>query len=274
MCKHCSCIKHKGADGKIHILYLDDHTVFSKDGNALRKLGAAGNDFLGHGAVRAVYGLKKEEGRDVEVRDFWNAHKLPEELRDKFKDFPTWKKNFGRMFEMSAQVEDLEYIIGNAPKHWADLKAWCEELLATPIAEVFPINSRDDQSVSELVLLGKYDYKNPDINDANFPSQATPSSKKEAILLRFRGGIDDDKVEATVSKLGYRLGVPKEGLSFGIDHPKKQERGPILVLGQERARGGDRRVVVLYGNPGYRGLYLYGRGHRWGCDYRVLVFRK
>lgn len=275
MCNHISWIEKKGADGQIHILYLDDATVFSKDGNALRNLGAKDNDFLGHGAIRAVYGLQDGEGKDFEVQDFWNnKEKLPEGLQSKFKDFQTWKKNFGRMFEMSAQADDLAYIIQNAPKGWSDLKTWCEELLANPVVEAFPITSRDDESINTLVKLGKYNNPNPGINDVNFPSPAQAPGKKEALLIRFRGGIDYSKLEATVSKLGYRLGVPKEGLSFGIDHPDEQKKSPILVLGQEWAHDGYRGVVVLYGNPGYRSLNLHDRGNGWRGGYRVLVFRK
>lgn len=105
------------------LVYLEDEDVFSSRGNEVLT-GCRDNDVLGHGAIDLYYGLRGA-GVSHEVRDFWNTHKLPEELAAKIISFD---QHWGEVWRSGCfQNDDLRYIIRYAPDDWAT-KAW-ERLL-------------------------------------------------------------------------------------------------------------------------------------------------
>jgi hypothetical protein len=111
----CNFISWIEKDNKL--FYLTDKEVFSSQGRE-RLSGCLGNDYLGHGAIRAFWGVKG--GTDYERRDFW-AEELPKELKNLIKDFDA---NFGKMWSKGYfQNDDLRRIVRFAPSKWAE-KAW------------------------------------------------------------------------------------------------------------------------------------------------------
>lgn len=138
MCDLISWIEVKRG-GKKTVLFLTDKDVFSKFGRE-RLAGCQDSDFIGHGAIRRYYGLDDDHpltgGMEREYRDFWETKELPPEIAEKVKDFD-W--HFGRMFRECLNVDDLEYIVYNAPSKWRN-KAY-DELLR-----------REDRYVDEVLL--------------------------------------------------------------------------------------------------------------------------
>ena len=117
MCDFISWIEVE-KDGNKILLYLTDEEVFSPTGEERLKE-CRHNDVIGHGAIREYFGEFFGSGvraREYELKDFWNAEKLPKEIADKIKDFDS---HWGRMFESGAfQNDDLRYIIRYAPDRW------------------------------------------------------------------------------------------------------------------------------------------------------------
>ena len=127
MCEFISWVEIQSANSKkATYLYLTDEEIFSSYGREVLR-GSQGNDFLGHGAIRAYYGKDGQAfcgGVDREVCDFWNTEKLPPELALKIKNF---EANWGQTFRRYFMNNDLRCFITYAPEEWK-AKAW-EQLL-------------------------------------------------------------------------------------------------------------------------------------------------
>ena len=106
MCEYVSWIEK---DGKL--LYLSDDDVYSSHGR--KKLsGLQDNDAIGHGAIRAYYGLARYEGTDHERTDWW-ARDLPDEIKSHVRS--------GRCVKILREGlcwDGLDHIARNAPV-WA-----------------------------------------------------------------------------------------------------------------------------------------------------------
>lgn len=287
MCRFFSWKEVTGKkDGKKYCLHLDDKSLFRADGSPQEKVqelikdGSMDRDFMGHHAICAYYGIKDDEADQGEVRDIWNADKLPKELRLKFKDPETVIKNFGKMIETYAPKDDLVYIIEQAPKSWGKLRDWAKGLLdsyATRLMtqEVLSVKIRRQFSVSELVKLGKYNgYINPNITDKNFPESTGKEEKAEAILICFHANVTSDEAMKVMKDLGLRPGTAKELLSLGIDHPEKQKEFPIVALGSRSRLVGSWSFPYLTGYDARRCLGLSYWTSVWFGGFRFLAFRK
>lgn len=280
MCEFISWIE-VNREGKKEILYLDDELLAEKRTKKILE-GSKDNDFLGHHAIRAVWDLKTNEGVEGEVPDFWNTGKLPQELQQKLKDFPSFKKNFGKMFENYAQSNDLRYVVKNASENWKELKDLCQTKLIAPFlkkvtTETLKITARYHLSIQELKEAAKFDgYVSPDVTDEHFPEKKGSEEKnKEAILVCLGAYATGDDAEAVMKRLHLRPGTVKELLSFTIDHPDKQREFPIIEVGSDwLPPGGHRRVAFLRGWDGGRDLYLDWREDGWDGSDRFLAFRE
>lgn len=298
MCRFFSYKEAVGEDKKVHILYLDDVALFKADGTSSDKMaellkdGSRDRDFMGHGAICAYYGIKDNEAGDQEVRNIWNGELLPKELRSKFKDGETVIRNFGQMLRTYAPAEDLDYLRIEAPRddRWRALGSFAEEILRfqrrsivaelvkSATMEEFSLSPDDNSSISQLLKTGRYDWKNSDINDGNFPKQdvSSSSSAKTQHLINFNTDIRFTcDAEFALEALGYRPGTSRETLRFGTCHPEVQRKVWIAGLGDDwQGPGGHRRVVVLTGRAGSRYADLYYRRRGWSGYYRFLAFAK
>ena len=101
----CDFISYIEAGGKI--LFLTPKDIESKYGKQTLK-DSKDNDFLGHNAVRAFYGLKANIWVDKENKDFWNGN-LPQEIKN------AWNNgDLDGMFKYF-QSDDINYVFQNAP---------------------------------------------------------------------------------------------------------------------------------------------------------------
>gem|GEM_PF-2060625 len=285
MCEFVSWIE-TDRGGKKSVLFLDDELLFSERSEEILK-GSKDNDFLGHHAIRNVWNLKENEGREGEEKNFWEAKRLPKELQPKLKDCPSFKKHFGRMVENYAQTDDLRYIAEHAPKSgkWKGLKEFAQEkldalaqrrigeLLKSVKLEKLPITDRSDQSINDLVKQAELNYANENINNKNFKEEKKPAKKREAVLVHINQVVSTEEAEAITKPLKLTLGNVKELLSLSIDHPDKQKQFPIVELSSSwRGPGGDRGVAYLHGWGGRRGFGLSCRDDGWFEYFRFLAF--
>ena len=273
MCEFISWIEVE-RNGKKEILYLDDQLLSEKRTRELLK-GSKDNDFLGHHAIRAAWNLKDDEGKQGEVRDFWNTQKLPKELRAKLRDFPTFQKNFGKMFESYAQPDDLSYVVKNAPGSWKKLKDLClAPFLKDAKTKTLKVNARYDLSINELVKASKQDYVNPDITDQHFPTKKCPATKKEMVLLHLNKNVSAKVTMMVMKQLKLRPGTVKELLSLSIDDPSLEWKFLVIAPGSVWRRGvGSRLVPCLWVHAGDRSLNLRWYEGDWCADGRFLCAR-
>ena len=111
--------------------WLTDAEVFSEEGREKLK-GCAHNDFLGHGAITAFWGV---DGVQCEAQDFWNLEKLPEKIRVTVETIEAFDRHYGQMWKAGYfQNEDLLYIVTYAPEAWKE-KAWARLLEQKPTNE-------------------------------------------------------------------------------------------------------------------------------------------
>ena len=86
------------------------------------------------------------------------------------------------------------------------------------------------RSVNDSVTAGKYDWKNSDINDSNFPSAEVGEREVEMAEFCFKRTISSAKAITEMAKVGYRPATMKELLSFGEKNPKVQLDHPVVGL--------------------------------------------
>jgi len=106
MCEFVSWIECRG-----EILFLTDAEVFSSHGKDVLQ-SSRGIDFLGHGAIRAFYGIQQGVGREQEERRFWDIALFPEPIRKKLEE--GFDANWGKMFQFF-RMDDLFWILQNHP---------------------------------------------------------------------------------------------------------------------------------------------------------------
>ncbi|MEK7465174.1 MAG: hypothetical protein AAB631_00135 [Patescibacteria group bacterium] len=165
----CDFISWKKVEknGTSVLFYLTDKEVFSEEGKK-KFTECRDNDVLGHGAIDLFFELDGK-GREHEVRDFWNLHKVPEEIAKKLQNFDA---HWGKMFASGAfQTDDLEYIVKNGPKDWQE-KARKQLLLQRfMVLKTFsltvPKNYRHERQLDSLKLRDFYSF-NDDVTDKNF----------------------------------------------------------------------------------------------------------
>jgi len=137
---------------------------------------------------------------------------------------------------------------------------------------------RKTKTLEEVVVAGRYNYANLDIN-----SKRCPNVRAETIggvtLFDFNEELTTDEYKARLASIrtdeapnGYRSTDVIETATFGATHPDEQLNGPILGLDQEvRDSDGYVCVPVLDDWVGWRRLDLRLRGNRWVRCYRVLA---
>lgn len=231
MCEFISAIRIEG-----RLLYIDDQALTEKK---THKILAKDNDSLGHEFLRELYDLSSGQGEEIEVQDFWNSEKLPEELRLKLANFQSFKSNFGKLITNHAQTDVLDYIIKNAPKtkEWQGLQEFCQNIIKDRIlknTKVIKLQTPTKYSatVDQLVKESKFDgYVNSNINDQNFPEAQKPDEDKPINLVNFGIYLSSEDVSKNLDELDLKSATTKELLSVSIAHPDEQRKHPIVALG-------------------------------------------
>jgi hypothetical protein len=130
-----------------------------------------------------------------------------------------------------------------------------------------------NRSITDSLTAGKYDWKNENITDANFPSKEEGEREVEFGLFHFNKTTKSDDNVAQMKKEGFRPATMKELLVFGEKNPEEQRKYPIIALGSVAKLGGIRRVGYLYGNGSARDVRLLCYACEWRDDCRFLGVR-
>jgi hypothetical protein len=139
----------------------------------------------------------------------------------------------------------------------------------------FPITVNYDSRLERMIEDGKYDWKNPDITEKNFPSDAKGTVGLTIELVHFNKVMESDEIQKKLDKQGLRPATLPELLAFGAKYPEKQRELPIVALGSVwRGWDGYRNVAYLYRYGSGRDLRLGCLGDGWDAYYRFAAVRK
>lgn len=130
-----------------------------------------------------------------------------------------------------------------------------------------------DLKVETMVKEGRYDWKNDDINDKNFPSKRTGQKEIELKLFHFNKAMASEDVIKEMDKQGYRPAELPELLALGAKHPDEQKKYPIIALGSVwQDWDGGRYVAYLRlgGSERKLGLGCYGIDWGEGCRFAAV----
>ena len=140
--------------------------------------------------------------------------------------------------------------------------------------QTYTITVNYDKSVEDLIKLGKYDWKNNDINSTNFPSTQTGKEKVEVELLGFDEPISSEKAIKYMESIGLRPLNLTELLHLGIKYPDLQRKYLIIALGSTwRHPHGSLGVPCLRRFDLDRYLYLLRFGGDWYPGWRFAAVR-
>ncbi|MBI2099750.1 MAG: hypothetical protein HYT48_00210 [Candidatus Vogelbacteria bacterium] len=139
---------------------------------------------------------------------------------------------------------------------------------------IYRVTVRDDLTLKEQIVLGHYDWTNPDINQKNFPGEKRESRETDVALFHFDRSIGSDEVEREMDKVGYRPATLPELLGLGVSQPELQRFFPIIALGSVGVVFGRRGVAYLDGGGAERDLRLDYRDVGWLADCRFAGVRK
>ncbi len=132
-------------------------------------------------------------------------------------------------------------------------------------------------TLEQMIAAGRYDWKNSDINQKNFPIPPSKRGKEDVVieLKHFNRTMDSDEVIRELDKDGFRPANVFELQAFAETYPEKQREFPIVALGSVwRHWGGSRSVAGLCGAADRRDLDLRCFDSRWHSDYRFAAVRK
>jgi hypothetical protein len=107
-----------------------------------------------------------------------------------------------------------------------------------------------DMPLANLIAAGRYDWKNGDINDQNFPISGSGTSETEIALFHFNKSMSTDVVLDELDKRGFRAATLRELLALGADQPELQRQFPIIALGSIWRDPCDNRGVAFLGRNG------------------------
>jgi len=133
--------------------------------------------------------------------------------------------------------------------------------------KAFELEIDGTKILEQLIADGKYDWKNSDIKEKNFPIKDKTKRMATIELFHFGFDISSDSAIKAMEKEGFRPATIEELLALGAKHPELQKEFPIIALGSVwRGFCGDRHVPVLCWSDSERELRL----SRWDGDWDGL----
>lgn len=125
------------------------------------------------------------------------------------------------------------------------------------------------KTTEEVVVLGAYNYVNPNIASQNFPLRPQFMGPREIVLLEFDHDVISEEAIAEAARQGLERPVYEDALRFGAEHPEVQRERPVAFLHEPwRDPYGDLVVLCLWSDAGDR---RFGLG--WFDDGWLRVFR-
>jgi len=135
-----------------------------------------------------------------------------------------------------------------------------------------------NQSLKRMIALGRYDYKNIDIIEKNFPLPIELKNKKVTVsgkLFYFEKSISGEDAISEMEKVGYRPATLVELLALGVKYPEMQRQFPIIALGSIwRSANNCRYSPYLYVSGRDRELNFDWFGASWSGFCRFLAICK
>lgn len=130
-----------------------------------------------------------------------------------------------------------------------------------------------DRSIADSLKAGKYDWKNDNLTDANFPSKEKGECEVEFGLFHFNKTISSDDAIAKMKTEGFRPATIRELLAYGEKNPEVQREFTIVALGSVARLDGHRGVGFL--GWGFSGRFadLFCCDGVWDGGYRFLAVR-
>ena len=176
-----------------------------------------------------------------------------------------------------AQALNLESAKAAALVVKANRREWKESTATSPFnQDLFPLAVNYDEPIASLVTQGRYDWANPDVTDAHFPTK-----RKGVVnlslgrLVHFGRSMGMESVTNELGAMGLRAGETHELLAFGITFPEEQRKYPIVAPGSVwQDPDGYRNVPYLLRHGAGRGLGLRWIGSGWDERCRFLAFPK
>jgi len=130
------------------------------------------------------------------------------------------------------------------------------------------------QTLEQMIVAGRYDWKNDDITAKRFPIEGKGTVEFEAALFHFGKDISSEDAKKQIEEAGYEVGKIEHILSFGANYPEEQRKFPIVGLASVGKVSGRRYVPCLSGDGSRRRLDLRWWGGDWYARYRFLGVRK
>ena len=112
-----------------------------------------------------------------------------------------------------------------------NLQAFLQNPNAFLRASVYPVTVDYRKTVKEMVLAGRYDWKNDDINSENFPVSGEWAVSVNLELVHINKSVDSEGVLDYLEENGMRPATVEELLAFGATYPEIQREFPIICLG-------------------------------------------
>jgi len=133
-------------------------------------------------------------------------------------------------------------------------------------------------TLEQMIVAGKYDWKDINIMEKHFPLPAELFGKKTTVsgkLFHFNRNISTVDAMAGIDKAGYRPATLPEILALGAKHPELQHQFLIIALGSVWRSSLGRYGVPCLGVGGNgRRLNLYWLDYVWLSIHCFLGFRK
>jgi hypothetical protein len=176
-------------------------------------------------------------------------------------------------------VEQLGELIAQAKSGRVtreNLQAFLRNPNGSTQANIYPVAIDYGKSIEKMVLAGRYDWKNDDINFKNFPVKGEGTVVNVNLeLVHFNKAVSSEDALSFLEANGMRPATVEELLAFGAAYPEIQREFPIICLGSSWVYpGGGRRVPGLDGGGSERGLNLSWFDSGWDVDCRFLTVRK
>lgn len=128
-------------------------------------------------------------------------------------------------------------------------------------------------SLTEMIALGKYDWVNQDITEANFPMAEDFTFGTETKLFHFDRDISSENAIKEMERAGYKPVTIWDLLDYGAKNSEMQRKFPIVALGSPAQFGGSRNVAYLCGSDTKRSLRLCWSDDGWRGYCRFLAVR-
>lgn len=205
-----------------------------------------------------------------------------------------WKVIVAAVFNLGGSDDDLRRILTDKSLAGkiAEVIMTNGKTVAKTLGDTYHVTVDYTRSLAEMIVAGRYDWANSDINGKNFPierpelvaqtgkgpyrtPEPTTGSIVELVLIHL------DRVVSTADVLRYfhennlRPGDLPTLLALAESNPGLQQEFPIIALGSSWVNPhGNRNVPCLWDVDVGRELNLHRCGSEWDSYYRFLAVSK